>query len=79
MSRAEYLEKIQEIFCDILDDETLKITEDISQEDFEDWDSLTHVTLFAVLEDEFSLEFSVEEMTKGTSVAVLLDYLEKKG
>lgn len=78
MSRQAYLGKLEEIFCDILDEDSLEITEETSQENLEDWDSLTHVTLFAVLEDEFSIHFSVEEMAKGTSVAVLLDYLEAK-
>lgn len=78
MKRGELLGKMSEIFCDILDEDTLEITEETSQENLEDWDSLTHVTLFAVLEDEFSLHFSVEEMEKGTSVAKLLDYLEAK-
>lgn len=78
MNRTEYLAKLEEIFRDILDEDSIEISEETSQETLEDWDSLTHVTLFAVLEDEFSLSFSLEEMTKGTSVKVLLDYLETK-
>ncbi len=78
MTREERLAKLEEIFRDILDDEGVELTEESSQETLEDWDSLTHVTLFAVLEDEFSVKFTLEEMTKGTSVKQLLDFLEEK-
>ncbi len=79
MSRTEYFHKLKEIFQDILDDDTLELTEESSQENLVDWDSLTHVTLFALLEEEFSCQFSLEEMSRGTSVAQLLDYLQAKG
>ncbi len=78
MKQEALLEKVQDIFRDILDDETVEITEETSQETLEDWDSLTHVTLFAVLEDEFSMKFTMEEITKGTSVKMLLHYLTTK-
>lgn len=78
MTRTALLKKLEEIFRDILDDEALELEETSNQDTLEDWDSLTQVTLFAVLEDEFSIKFSLEEMTKGTSVKDLLDYLEAK-
>lgn len=78
LNRTELLEKLEEIFRDILDDDTLELTEESSQENLEDWDSLTHVTLFAVLEDEFQMQFTMDEMTKSTSIKVLLDYLVEK-
>lgn len=78
MNRTQRLEQLQAIFRDILDDETLEINEETSQDTLEDWDSLSHVTLFAVLEDEFSITFSLEETVKGTSVKQLLDYLDEK-
>lgn len=78
MSRTELLKKLEEIFRDILDDADLALSEESSQENLEDWDSLTHVTLFAVLEDELQLQFTMEEMTKSTNIKVLLDYLMEK-
>jgi len=42
------------------------------------WDSVASVTLFAVVEEEFSLEIDVQDMKDLVSFTNLLDYLEGK-
>ena len=51
MSREEILEKLNEIFRDIFDDEEINLSEETTPDDIEDWDSLGHVYLTAEIED----------------------------
>ena len=51
-------ERLQEIFRDIFDDEELVITEDMSANDIEDWDSLAQINLIIAIEKEFKVKFN---------------------
>ena len=72
MSREEILEKLNEIFRDIFDDEEIVITEETTPEDVEDWDSLGHIYLTAEIEDEFDIKMD-ERMKDIESVITLLE------
>ena len=56
------LEKLQEIFRDVFGDESLTITESTNQNDIEDWDSLTHITILEAVQDEFDIRLTLDEM-----------------
>ena len=58
MSRQEILDKVNEIFQDVFDDETITVAEATTAEDIEDWDSLTHITLISEIESEFGFKFA---------------------
>jgi len=55
-----------------------KITE-ASPETVDSWDSLTMVTLVAVIEEEFGLTFEFEDIERLTSYSSILRVLEDKG
>ena len=79
MSKQELLEKVNEIFRDVFDDETLVITETTTAADVEDWDSLTHITLIKEIESEFEYKFSMKDILGMQNVGEMLDLLEKQG
>ena len=74
MSREEILEKLNEIFRDIFDDEEIVITEETTPEDVEDWDSLGHIYLTAEIEDEFDIKMD-ERMKDIESVSDVIDLI----
>jgi acyl carrier protein len=71
----EKLLKIQEIFRDILDDETLQIDADFSRTDCPDWDSVAMLQIILALESEFGVRFSTEEVANMKSVGDILKKL----
>lgn len=73
MTRPEIFEKLTEIFRDVFDDETLTISESTTAADVEDWDSLTHITLLATVEDEFGVKFSMKAVQGLKNVGELAD------
>ncbi len=73
MSRAEILEKINEIFQDAFDDESLVVTEETTANDIEEWDSLMQMNLIEMIEDEFEFTFTMEQAASLKNVGSIVD------
>ena len=78
MTRDEIMEKVQAIFRDVFDDDTLIITDSTNSSDIEDWDSLEHITLVVSMEKEFSLSFDLKEVNKLANVGEMVDLIASK-
>jgi acyl carrier protein len=72
------IERLQEIFRDVFDDETLILTSSTSAKDIEDWDSLAQINLVAAIESEFSMKFDIAEIPTLQNVGDMIDLIEKK-
>ncbi len=55
---------LREIFSDILGLAPLQVTDTLSPDDCEQWDSLTHLKLVAAIEQELDVELSPEEQAE---------------
>jgi acyl carrier protein len=77
MTRAEILKKVNEIFWDVFDDDSIVVTEATVADDIEDWDSLTHITLITEIEDEFGFKFGMKDVLGMKNVGEMLDIIEK--
>ena len=72
MEKQWVLEKLQSIFQDIFGDYELKIDENTSPADIEAWDSLTQISILEVVQDEFNISFSLDEMIELTDVGKMV-------
>lgn len=77
MKDTEIYEKLEEIFEDVFD-EKIKLKPDTTAEDVEDWDSLTHITLISAVEDEFSVKFSMKEVSTMKNVGEMVDIIRER-
>ena len=75
MSREEILEKLNEIFQDMFDDEDLEITEETVADDVEGWDSLMHISLIEEVEDAFDIRFTMVEVNGIHNVGALVSII----
>lgn len=66
------LQKLQEIFRDVIDDESLVLTESYSTQDNDDWDSVAMVQILLAVEAEFGVKFSTDEVANIKSVNDIL-------
>ncbi len=78
MSREEIFERINIIFREEFDDDSLIIKDETNAEDIEDWDSLAHVELVLAMEKEFSMKFSLKEVGTLQNVGEMVDLIIRK-
>ncbi len=78
MERRFIFEKLNEIFRDIFDDETITVGEITTAADIEGWDSLTHINLLATIEDEFDIKFEMKDVVKMKNVGEMADLIEEQ-
>jgi acyl carrier protein len=62
MTTAEIHQKLTEVFRDIFDDDTLQITDTMTADDVDDWDSITHINLIAAVEKTFKVSFNTKDV-----------------
>jgi len=72
------MEKLNAIFCEVFDDEDLSITPQMTANDVDGWDSLSHVNLIVAIEGRFNIRFSQKELLSFKCVGEMLNCIEKK-
>lgn len=82
MERSEVFEKLAEICRDVFDDDSLTVTESMTSDDVNGWDSLTHLSLINELEEMYEVAFTLDEVTGcknlGELLTALLRHIEEK-
>lgn len=78
MERREILEKLNEIFIDVMDNDNIVLSEDTTSNDIEEWDSLTHMHLVIEIQREFKVRFSSSETMKWKNVGELVESIIQK-
>lgn len=75
MTRQEVFEKLDAIFRDEFDDETIHVTERTTAGDVEGWDSLAHIGLMVAIEEAFGMKFTMGEVTGMKNVGEMADII----
>ena len=75
MSKAEIFEKLNGIFRDVFDDESITVTEETTADDIEDWDSLSHIMLLSAIEDEFGVKFDMKAVLGLKNVGAMAELI----
>lgn len=78
MDRKIIMEKIQDIFRDVFDDEELIVTDSTSSDDIEEWDSLSHIQLVVAIEKAFGLKLTSKEILSWEDVGEMADAIRAK-
>lgn len=75
MTREEVYEKLNEVFWDVFDDETIRVNDQTTAADIEDWDSLEHINLAVAVEQKFNIKFKMGEVTNFKNVGEMVDII----
>ena len=78
MSREEVFEKLDQVFQDVFDDESLHVTDETTAADVDGWDSLEHIDLMASVGRAFGIRFSMGEITRMKNVGEMADLILEK-
>jgi acyl carrier protein len=71
-------ERLQEVFRDVFDDDTIEIYNEMTANNIEEWDSLSHVLLIVAVEKKFNIEFQTAEIIKLQNVGEFIKLVQKK-
>ena len=70
------MEKINEVFRSVFDDDELTVGRETTAADVEGWDSVMHVTLLINIEKAFGMRFSSSAVASLKSVGELADLVD---
>lgn len=78
MDNKEILAKVQELLAEIVDDESLVLTEDMGPADVDEWNSLAHFQLVVALQNEYGIKFSIAEIQEWSTVGKIISSITSK-
>jgi acyl carrier protein len=78
MNKDEILKTINDIFIDILDDETIVLNMETTANDVDEWDSLNHIQLVVAIEKHFKVRFTSHEIQSWKKVGEIADSIDAK-
>lgn len=78
MERTKVLERLNEIFQDVFDNEELVVNDASCAENVEGWDSLRHITLISAVEKAFGMKFAMKEVLEMENVGAMADILAER-
>ena len=78
MDRNEIIEKLTVIFRTVFKNDVIVLRDDMTADDVETWDSLTHMAMISEVEKCFSIKFKLKELNKLRQVGDLIATIESK-
>ena len=78
MNKIEILKKLTAIFCEVFNDSSLILRDEMTASDVENWDSLTHMIMISKVEEGFGVKFKLKELNKLKQVGDIISILEEK-
>jgi acyl carrier protein len=78
MERTEVVNKLTAIFRNVLNDEGIVLKDEMTANDIEKWDSLSHMLLIAESENVFAIRFKLKELNKMRNVGDMVNIILEK-
>lgn len=75
MTREEVYERLNQVFRDVFDDESITVKDETTADDIEDWDSFEHINLAVAVEEEFSFKIPMGKVVTMKNVGEMVDII----
>ena len=76
--RQQIRMKLNGVFQEVFDDNTIQVFDEMTAKDIQEWDSLMHITLVVATEKEFNLRLNASEIGKLENVGAMIDLIIKR-
>ncbi len=78
MEESSLRTQITETFRDVLGDPKLELRDELTAQEVEGWDSISHINLIVALETRFKVKLTTGEVSKLKNVGDLVALLKRK-
>ena len=78
MQESEIYQRLTKIFHNVMDDDSIVLTPELTAADVKEWDSFNHINLIVATEQEFKIKFQTAELESMKNVGHLVALIEKK-
>lgn len=79
MTREEAYERLNKVFRDVFDDETIEVRDETTADDIDEWDSFEHINLVVAVEEEFSFKIPMGKVVTMKNVGEMVDIILELG
>lgn len=74
----DVITELNRIFCQVFDDDDISISPEMTANDIDGWDSLSHVNLVTTVEARFNIRFSQKELLTQKNIGDLIRDIRNK-
>jgi acyl carrier protein len=78
MEKTNILNKLTAIFKKVFNNDSLILTNELTANDVDNWDSLSHMILITEIENSFSIKFRLKDLNKMRNVGEMIDIISLK-
>lgn len=78
MDKNVIIEKLSAIFHEVFNDNNIVLQDEMTANDVENWDSLTHMLMITKVEEVFGIKFKLKELNKLKKVGDLINTIDSK-
>jgi acyl carrier protein len=78
MNTEAHYARLTQVFHDVFDDESIVVHPELTADDVDEWDSLTHIRLVIAVEKTFGLKFSAAEVERLRNVGDLVALIDSR-
>lgn len=79
MTREEAYKRLNKVFQDVFDDETIEVCDATTADDIDEWDSFEHINLVVAIEEEFSFKIPMGKVVTMKNVGEMVDIILELG
>lgn len=79
MTREEVYERLDRVFQEVFDDDSIHVNDETTSDDIEDWDSFEHINLVVAVEEEFSFKIPMGKVVTMKNVGEMVDIILELG
>lgn len=72
LTERQIYDRLNEVFRDVFEDDSISVGPRTTAADIEDWDSLAHISLITAVEGEFRMRFKMGEVSSMKNVGEMV-------
>lgn len=79
MTREKVFERLNNVFREVFDDESIEVFDETVADDIDGWDSFEHINVVMGIEDEFGFKIPINKVVSMKNVGEMVDLILEMG